>query len=276
MWPKNVLMVSPTYFTVEYAINPHMLDPSGHLQTVDQTKAHEQWQSLREAFEAHGLPVRVLEGVAGLPDMVFAANQSFPFYKNGRLQFALSRMKSPFRQQEVLHFKQQYLRDNVETYEAPEGLTFESMGDALWNYETNEIYGGYGFRTDEAIYEWLSEITKTPVIKLKLISEKFYHLDTALTILNRDSALVVTEAFSNESMDKLKMKFKSLLAVPFAEACNFLAANACSLDGQTVFVEAKAFETQKLLKDNGFKIITIDTSEFLKSGGSIFCLKMLY
>ncbi len=269
-------MVSPKYFDVEYAINPHMLDPSGKLQKVDHEKAHKQWQSLREAFESHGLSVRVVDGVAGLPDMVFAANQSFPFYNHGRLQFAMSRMKSPFRQQEVLHFKQQYLDDNIEIYEAPPGLTFESMGDALWNYESNEIFGGYGFRTDEAVYDWLSDISKTPIIKLKLISEKFYHLDTALSILNRDSVLVVTEAFSNESMDKLKMKFKNLLRVPLAEAFHFLAANACSLDGQTVIVESKALETQKLLKDNGFKIVTIDTSEYLKSGGSIFCLKMLY
>ncbi len=276
MWPKNVLMVSPNYFAVEYAINPHMLDPSGQLQKVDQVKAHKQWQLLREAFEVQGLQVRVVDGVAGLPDMVFAANQSFPFYKNGRLQMALSRMKSSFRQQEVLHFKQQYLHDNIETYEVPEGLTFESMGDAIWNYETNEIFGGYGFRTDEAVYDWLSEISQTPVIKLKLINEKFYHLDTALSILNRDTALVVAEAFSHESMDKLKMKFKNLLQVPFAEACNFLAANACSLNGQTVFVESRALETQKLLKENGFKIVTFDTSEYLKSGGSIFCLKMLY
>jgi N-dimethylarginine dimethylaminohydrolase len=269
-------MVSPTYFDVEYAINPHMLDGSGQLQKVDQGKAHKQWHALREAFEAHGLPVQVVDGVAGLPDMVFAANQSFPFYKNGRLQFALSRMKTSFRQQEVLHFKQQYFQENTETYEVQEGLTFESMGDAIWNYETNEIFGGYGFRSDEAVYDWLSHITKAPVIKLCLINEKFYHLDTALGILNRDSALVVEEAFSSESMDKIKMKFKNLLRVPLDEASQFLAANACSIDGQTVFVEAGALKTQKLLKENNFNIVTFDTSEYLKSGGSIFCLKMLY
>jgi N-dimethylarginine dimethylaminohydrolase len=217
-----------------------------------------------------------LDGVPHLPDMVFAANQSFPFYKNGRLQFALSRMKSSFRQQEVESFKNLYFQNNQETYEIPEGLTFESMGDALWNYETQEIFGGYGFRTDEAVYDWLSVVTDTPVIKLKLINDKFYHMDTALCILNRDCALIVPEAFSAESLDKLKMKFKTLLRVPLVEAENYLAANACSIDGKTVFVEAKAVQTQQLLKDNGFKIVTIETSEYLKSGGSIFCLKMMY
>lgn len=276
MWPKNVLMVSPRYFAVEYAINPHMLNEAGQLQKVDQSQAHKQWDALRNAFESHGLKVRVVDGVVGLPDMVFAANQSFPFYKQGGLHFVLSRMKSTFRQQEVEHFKKLYLQDNTETYEIPENLNFESMGDAIWNYETKEIFGGYGFRTDEGVYDWLATVTESSVIKLKLINENFYHMDTALSILNRDTALVVPEAFSVESMDKLKMKFKNLLRVPFVEASKYLAGNACSINGETVFVEARALETQKLLKDNGFKIVTFDTSEFLKSGGSIFCLKMLY
>ncbi len=276
MWPKNVLMVSPDYFEIQYAINPHMLDASGKLQTVKCDVAKIQWQLLRKTFEGHGLQVEVVDGVAELPDMVFAANQSFPFYKQDRLQFVMSRMKSAFRQQEVGYFKQRSLHNNTETYEVPEGLTFEGMGDALWSYETGEVFGGYGFRTDEAIYDWLAEVTQAPIIRLKLINEKFYHLDTALCILNRDSALVVPEAFSAESMDKLKMKFKNLIRVPTSEAVKYLAANACSLDGQSVLVEAGAVQTQQLLRESGFKVVPIETSEYLKSGGSIFCLKMLF
>ncbi len=276
MWPKNALMVSPEFFDVEYAINPHMLNAAGELQKVDVAKAQSQWEKLRSAFANYGLQVQVVDGVRGLPDMVFAANQSFPFYKNGKLQFALSHMKSNFRQAEVLHFKNLLLQQNRECYEPPQGCSFESMGDALWNYETQEVFGGHGFRTDEAVYDWLADVTEAPVVKLKLVSEKFYHMDTALSILNRDFALYVEEAFSSESLDKLRMKFKNLIRVPLLEAENFLAANACCIDGETVFVEENAIETQKLLKQNGFKIVTFDTSEFLKSGGSIFCLKLLY
>lgn len=276
MWPKNVLMVTPDFFDVTYAINPHMVDSTGALRRVDIPKAHLQWNQLKNGFEQQGLQVHTLCGTENLPDMVFSANQMFPFYKNNRVQFVLSRMKSAQRQQEVEFFQAWLQQKNIEFYKLPEGLSFEGMGDAVWNYEAGEIFGGHGYRTDPAVYDWLSDLTGVPITRLCLINDKFYHLDTALCVLNRDTALYVAEAFSSESVDKLKMKFKNLLAVPVDEAEGTLAANACSLDGRRVFVEAHAFFVQNQLRKLGFEVLSFDTSEFLKSGGSIFCLKLLF
>ena len=44
MWPRSILMVSPKGFRVDYAINPYMLDSQGHLQRIDEEKAHVQWR----------------------------------------------------------------------------------------------------------------------------------------------------------------------------------------------------------------------------------------
>jgi N-dimethylarginine dimethylaminohydrolase len=276
MWPKNVLLVSPDHFDITYAINPYMREESGQLKTIDRTLAEQQWKTLRRSYQELGLHVTTIEGGKDLPDMIFAANQTFPFFKSGKKQFVISRMKSPLRQNEVTYFKQWLSGQNIEFYETPEDLTFEGMGDALWNYDTDEIFGGHGFRTDPLVYEWLSELTGRPVVRLHLVSEKFYHLDTALAILNANTALVVREAFSPESFEKLQMKFKNLLLVPLAEAESCLAANVCSVDGRNVFVEKKAKTVQKKLRDFGFQIHQFDTSEFIKAGGSIFCLKLLY
>lgn len=277
VWPKNVLMVSPDFFDVTYAINPYMVDKSsGDLKQIDKNLAHEQWQKLRKAYTDLGLTVHIINGQAGFPDMVFSANQTFPFYKNGKLQFVMSRMKSDFRQREVDFFRAWCVDQNIEYYEIPHGLTFEGMGDALWNYETDEIFGGYGFRTDRAVYDWLSDLTQKPVIKLHLINDNFYHLDTALCVVNRDTALYVPKAFSTESIDKLCLKFKNLLAVPEGEAHSCLAVNACSVDDHNVLVEKHAIMTQKLLRERGFELKLFDTSEFIKSGGSVFCLKLLF
>jgi N-dimethylarginine dimethylaminohydrolase len=277
MWPKNVLMVSPDFFDVTYAINPYMYDEtSGDLKRVDKTLAREQWLKLKNTYAELGLSVHVIDGVADLPDMVFSANQTFPFYKNGKLQFVMSRMKSEFRQREVESFRTWCTHKNIEYYEIPQGLSFEGMGDALWNYETDEIFGGYGFRTDAAVYDWLADLTGKTVIKLHLVNDNFYHLDTALCILNRDTALYVPQAFSSESLDKLQMKFKNLVAVSEQEAHSCLAVNACSIDGQRVFVEKRAVRTQKILSQMGFELLLFNTSEYIKSGGSVFCLKLLF
>ncbi len=276
MWPHRLLMVSPNHFDVTYAINPHMMHADGALKSVDRDLAHMQWSALYEGYKSHGLQVEVIEGQPNLPDMVFCANQMFPFLKNGKTQFVMSRMKSPLRQNEVAYFQEWLQQQNLEYYMLPEGLTFESMGDAVWNYETQEIYGGYGFRTDPQVYDWLTQVTETPVIRLHLVDSRFYHLDTALSILNADTALVVREAFSDESYEKLQMKFKNLWIVSEKEAAKYLAANTCSIDGRNVFVEKRAVGVQTLLRENGFRVHTYDTSEYLKAGGSIFCLKLMF
>ena len=59
-----ILMVRPTYFDVEYVINPHM---EGQLGNVDKGLAMSQWQAMHDALVKAGLDVQVLEGVEGLP-----------------------------------------------------------------------------------------------------------------------------------------------------------------------------------------------------------------
>jgi N-dimethylarginine dimethylaminohydrolase len=67
---RRYLMCPPTYFTVDYAINPWM-DPGVR---VDRDLAVAQWRELRQAYLALGHRVDLVEPAPGLPDMVFAAN----------------------------------------------------------------------------------------------------------------------------------------------------------------------------------------------------------
>ena len=66
-------MTPPTYFAVEYAINPWM-DTS---TPVDTDRAVAQWERLRQTYLRLGHTVDIVEPVAGLPDMVYAANGGF-------------------------------------------------------------------------------------------------------------------------------------------------------------------------------------------------------
>lgn len=275
MWPKHVIMVTPQYFDISYAINPHMITQDGQLKSVDKDRAQAQWLQLKNTFETLGLQVSVFEGQQQLPDMVFCANPLFPFTKNNRTHYIASNMHSAFRKEESACFTQWVTHNNREVFRLPETIKFEGMGDALWNYSTQEIYGGHGFRTSPEAYNYIEAITGHPVIKLQLINENFYHLDTALAIIDASTAVVVPEAFSEESLDKLKMKFKTLIFTDHQEAQSYLAANACSVDGKNVLVEKNALQLKKDLQSHGYKTHDICTSEYLKSGGSIFCMKLL-
>lgn len=274
MWPKHVMMISPEFFDIAYAINPHMIDKSGQLKQVDKNRAVRQWNDLKDKFESLGIKVSVLAGQENLPDMVFCANPIFPFLKNNQMQFICSNMHSPFRRAEVEYVASHLSHNNYEVYKLPDAFRFEGMGDAIWNYDTGEIFGGYGFRTEKSAYSHIEDITGASVIRLQLINEDYYHLDTALGILDQSTAVVVPGAFSEESLDTLRAKFKNIIWTTPSEAHDFLAANICSVDGQNVLVEKNAIHLQSELTRLGYTTHAIDTSEYIKSGGSIFCLKL--
>ena len=67
---RQYAMTAPTFFAVEYAINPWM-DTS---TAVDTHVAMNQWETLRQTYKELGHTVELVEPVAGLPDMVYAAN----------------------------------------------------------------------------------------------------------------------------------------------------------------------------------------------------------
>src|SRR5947209_7438272 len=67
---RQYVMTPPRFFAVDYAINPWM-DPSN---PVDPTVALLQWERLREVYLKLEHRVDLVDPVAGLPDMVYAAN----------------------------------------------------------------------------------------------------------------------------------------------------------------------------------------------------------
>jgi N-dimethylarginine dimethylaminohydrolase len=70
---RRYAMTPPAFFAVEYAINPWM----DVTKPVDVDLAQAQWESLYETYLRLGHRVDVIEPVAGLPDMVYAANGGF-------------------------------------------------------------------------------------------------------------------------------------------------------------------------------------------------------
>lgn len=70
---RRYAMTPPTYYAVEYAINPWM-DVSAR---VEVEVAFAQWEALRQTYLRLGHRVDIVEPVPGLPDMVYAANGGF-------------------------------------------------------------------------------------------------------------------------------------------------------------------------------------------------------
>ncbi len=274
--PTRVLMTTPDHFRVDYVINPHM---EGHVGTVDEARARAQWDALKAAYERLGVAVSVVEGAAGQPDMVFCANQTLPALDaSGRPVAVMSRMHAPERAGEVPAYARFFADAGYDVRHLEDSLpgTFEGMGDAIWHPGRRLLWGGYGFRTDRAVYDRLAEALGVAVLPLALHDPDFYHLDTCLCPLDEQTVLVYPGAFTAEGMATIRAHFERVIEAPEGEARGLFACNAHSPDGKTVLIQRGCVETNRLLAEAGYTVVELDTDEYLKSGGSVFCMKLMF
>ncbi|MDX1591839.1 MAG: arginine deiminase-related protein, partial [Balneolaceae bacterium] len=216
--PSEVLMVKPTYFDVEYVINPHM---KGQLGQVDKMQAQNEWEHLVDAYEEFGYTVHILDGMRGMPDMVFCANQSLPFVdEHGTNKVIMSIMHTEQRKKEVDAIEAWYKKQGYEILHLdPDKVSdFEGMGDAIWHFKRRLLWGGFGFRSSLNAYEQISDMLDTPVIALELVDEKFYHLDTCFCSLNEKNVLIYPDAFTDEGLKLIHALYDNVIEATSYEA----------------------------------------------------------
>ncbi len=273
---KRVLFTSPDYYDVQYSINPHM---EANIGKVDREEAWIQWTKLRKTYTEIGLEQHIIPGAHNMPDMVFCANQSLPFLgKDGQHGVYLSRMNSKYRAKEVTHFGNFFMNKNYSLELLPQDFegSFEGMGDAQWHPTRRLLFGGYGFRTNIEVYHHISDDLKIPIIALKLVDPDFYHLDTCLCMLTEDKVLYNPTAFDEEGIEMIKAMFSEAIEAQDDESRKLFACNAHCPDGENVIIQKGCAKTVALLEKNGFTIHEVETGEFLKAGGSVYCMKMMF
>ena len=274
--PSRVLMTTPEHFAIKYVINAHM---SGNIGTVDKAQAFEDWVEVKNAYVHCGVDVETLAGVAGLPDMVFCANQTLPYLsEDGKHKgVVLSKMFAPQRAPEVQHFRRHFEERGYQIMDdlASSTIEFEGMGDALWHSGKRLLWGGYGFRTDHRVYDLISEKLNVPILLLNLEDPEFYHLDTCMCILDDQTVLIFPNAFTSDGLALIRHFFSVVIEAPEIEARTLFACNAHCPDRKHVLIQKGCEGTNAALRNHGFEVIELSTDEFLKSGGSVFCMKLM-
>jgi N-dimethylarginine dimethylaminohydrolase len=259
--PRRYLMCPPEYFTVAYSINPWM-DVS---RPTDTALAWRQWEALRRTYLDLGHTVQVIAPVPGLPDMVFAANGGLVIDGN-----ALSaRFAHPERAAEgpayLTWLRCAGLRSTTEAEHINEG-----EGDFLVVGGCHGIVlAGTGFRTGPAAHAEVQELFGHPVVSLRLVNPRFYHLDTALAVLDEHTVAYYPEAFSPGSREVLRRLFPDALLADARDAA-VLGLNAVS-DGLHVVLAEQATGLAAQLRERGYQPIGVDLSELLKAGGGAKC-----
>jgi N-dimethylarginine dimethylaminohydrolase len=257
---RRFLVCEPRHFAVQYAINPWM-----HPDTpVDVDLAQDQWQELIRAYRTHGHSVETVEPVAELPDMVFAANCALVL--GGRVFGSL--FHAPERRPESTAYEKWFATAGYDVFRSES--VCEGEGDLVPT--GRYVLAGTGFRTTREAHRQVQEFFGVPVISLQLVDPLFYHLDTALFVLDdgpEGNIAYYPEAFSPGSRQVLARLYPDAVIATREDAMTF-GLNSVS-DGRHVFIAPRAKELADQLARQGYEPVPVDLSEFQKAGGGIKC-----
>ncbi|MGR0320563.1 dimethylargininase [Agromyces sp. ZXT2-3] len=258
---KTVLMCRPEHFTVVYQINPWM-DPA---KPTDTALAVSQWQALHDTYVGLGFDVHLIDPVEGLPDMVYAANGGTVI--DGIAYGA--KFTHEQRAAEGPAYMEWFRRAGFDVREPVE--TNEGEGDFLLVGDV--ILAGTGFRSDGASHDELRRITGREVVTLTLVDPSFYHLDTAIAVLDsrpgQEHIAYLPSAFDATSLEILRERYPDAILVSEEDAA-VLGLNSYS-DGRNVVIAARATGFERQLRDAGYHPIGVDLSELLLGGGGVKC-----
>lgn len=255
--PKTVLMCRPEHFTVSYRINPWM-----HPEIPTSTStAVEQWQTLYDAYVGLGYDVELIDPIAGLNDMVYAANGGFTL--DGRAYGAKFTYEQ--RMPEGPAYMEWFGANGFEVHE-PQHIN-EGEGDFLLS--NGAILAGHGFRTTLESHDELRRIFGREVVSLRLVDPAFYHLDTAIAILDDENIAYLPKAFDDASRAELERRYPDAVHVNDEDA-SVLGLNSFG-DGRTMLIAGRATDFERQLTERGYETIGLDLSELLLGGGGIKC-----
>lgn len=254
------LLCPPTHFRIESEDNPFMKG-----QTVDLERAKAQWQALHDAYASLG-EVILAEPNEAFADQVFTANPIIAGPPGSNIVVPANMRFKPRRPETEILLR---ALPNADVRQAATDAVFEGGGDFLWT-PSGALIAAHGPRTDYEAIKPVAVAFGVEAMTLRLVTDKFYHLDTCLAIIDDERAIWIPEAFDETSRAKLQRRFALLDAT--ADADNF-AGNAHCPDGKHVLIDAACIDTIARLEHWGLTVIPLDTSEFRKSGGSVYCMK---
>jgi N-dimethylarginine dimethylaminohydrolase len=263
---RRYLMCRPEHFTVSYRINPWM-EPAN---PTDTARAVRQWQELYDTYLSLGHEVELIDPVEGLPDMVYTANGGFVIdgvAYGPKFRFAERADEAPA-------FIDWFAANGFDVAEPVE--VNEGEGDFLLVGDT--ILAGTGFRSTDDSHRELVDVFGREVVSLTLVDPRFYHLDTALAVLDpvegpsgveRANIAYLPHAFDDRSRGILEERYPDAILVSDADGAVF-GLNSAS-DGLNVIISPRATGFEAQLRERGYNPIMVDLSELLLGGGGIKC-----
>ncbi|MCC5874949.1 MAG: TIGR00300 family protein [Candidatus Sumerlaeia bacterium] len=261
------LMCAPDHFSVEYVINPWM-EGNVHRSSIELSR--EQWKNLNKVLATEGT-VELLQQPEGVPDLVFTANAGLVLGDRA----ILSHFRHPERQCEEPYNKAWFEDQGFEVIEMPRGVYFEGAGDGLFLRDGSGVMVlGYGFRSVLEAAPFVADALSIDVVPVKLVDERFYHLDTCFCPLRGGKLIWFPGAFDERSIRAIEalVPENDRYAVSEKDAAYF-SCNAVDT-GEAVVLNNATPELEARLQAWGFRVIRTPLDQFLLAGGAAKCLTL--
>jgi N-dimethylarginine dimethylaminohydrolase len=272
----HFLMTDASHYDVHYQINPWMQPEAWRANpAARRAEARKASSQLHAALLEAGATVESIDGVAGLPDLVFPANAAIVL--DGRVLAA--RFRYPERRGEENVFgaafealkKRGVVKDIAQL---PEGVLQEGAGDCIWDEVRGFFWVGHGQRSTHDSIAAIQQVFGQKTVALELRSDRFYHLDTCFCPLAGGKLLYYPPAFTAEALAAIHahVQPKDRIAASDQEAAAF-SVNAVNIGHQLIMAEPPQSLREKL-QAQGFHVRGIDLSPFILSGGGAYCMTL--
>ncbi|MBH0023342.1 N(G),N(G)-dimethylarginine dimethylaminohydrolase [Salinibacterium sp. SWN248] len=224
---------------------------------VDADLADAQWEAYVAALKDNGFEVIEVPADDDLADSVFIEDTVVMF---GEVA-VLTSPGAESRQAEIVAVRTSIDDLGLELHEITEPGTLDG-GDVLKVGST--VYVGRGGRTNaEGIRQLRAIVTPLGYTVIAVPVEKVLHLKSGVTALPDGTIIGYPDLVDNVDL------YDRFLAVPEAEG-----AAVVVLSDDAVLMSSSAPQTAALIENLGYRVVTVDVSEFEKMEGCVTCLSV--
>ncbi len=156
----------------------------------------------------------------------------------------------------------------------PPDVFQEGAGDAVWDAHRGLFWTGFGPRSSREAGRLIGEHFGRPVAALELASPRYYHLDTCFCPLPGGEVIYWPEAFTPAALRRIHdiVPGMALIEATAADAAGF-CVNAVAMGGAVIMAKATPCLKGRIA-ECGYRVVELDLSPFLLSGGSAFCMTL--
>lgn len=281
------LMNCPFSYSAGQPNNAWMYELDDAHRQVDRSKAMCQFAQLYDHMASEAF-VFLLPTPAGcrLQDLVFTANLGIVLeHVPERNTVVLSNFTSAPRVGETEVGKQFFRSMGYRTVVAP----YRFEGEAELKHLHDNVYvGGYGIRSDRAVYEWMEAEFDMEVIKVEETDEYLYHLDCSVFPITAEDTLVCTDLFDRDEVARIE-KATNIIDVSadacFSGICNSVRHHNAILNSSHLYSLRSGSEDyfEELKKNRelediavklGLEVNYFNLSEYHKGGALLSCMVM--